>query len=243
MSSPPEKRPAAKTRAITALLRDAAPLLMLGSALVYTNRWLMLTNDETSALSSAARNVTNILAAARSSAGNACPPVYELLLHIWLLITGGSFDWLRGPAIVSFLLGLWLLSRVARQLAGEEAGNALVWLGALWPFGFHAGRLAGPYSFAFLLIAAVTWQYFRYLRSRRRSDWIIFSVLSVLLLYANDFSWALLILLGIDYLWSVSEGGAPEAKGPESKRKIEGIVLTTAVLAIGFAPRWPVFIR
>lgn len=230
-------------RVITPLLRDAAPLLMLGSALVYTNRWLMLTEDETSSLTAAAQNVTTILAAARSAAGNAYPPIYELLLHIWLRITGGSFDWLRGPAIVCFLLGLWILSRVARQLAGEEAANALAWLGTLWPFGFHAGRLAGPFSFTFLLIAAVSWQYFRYLRSRRRSDWITFCVLSLLLLYTNDFSWALLILLGIDYAWQISEGGTPDTEGPESKRKIERILLTTAVLAIGFAPRWPVLIR
>ena len=143
---------------------------MLGSALAYTNRWLTLTNDEASALSAAAQNVTTILSAARSTVGNAHPPLYELLLHVWLWISRGAFDWLRAPAIVCFVLGLWFLSRVARQLSGEESGNAVVWLGALWPFGFHAGRLAGPYSFGFLLIAAVTWQYFRGIRCGRRSD-------------------------------------------------------------------------
>src|SRR5579864_9354459 len=165
---------------ITPLLRDAAPLLMLGSALSYTDRWFTLTNNEASSLSAATQNVTAILSAARLSAGNALPPMYELLLHVWLRITGGAFDWLRAPAIVCFVLGLWLLSRVARQLGGEESSSALVWLGALWPFGFHAGRLAGPYSFGFLLIAAVTWQYFRCIRSRRSSDWAIFCVLSLM---------------------------------------------------------------
>ncbi len=195
MSDPPQKRPARQMRQITPLLRDAAPLLMLASALFYTNRWLALNDEETSTLSAAAQNVTTLFAAARSAAGNARPPVYELLLHLWLRITGGAFDWLRAPAIVCFVLGLWLLSRVARQLGGEETSSALVWLGALWPFGFHAGRLAGPYSFAFLLIAAVTWQYLRYTRSRRGSDGIIFSVLSLVLLYTNDFGWAMLVLL------------------------------------------------
>src|ERR1700719_4970149 len=99
----PQKRPA-KQRAITPLLRDAAPLLMLGSALAYTNGWLTLTNDEASALSAAAQNVPAILAAARSAVGNARPPLYELLLQAWLRITGGAFDWLRAPAIVCFVL-------------------------------------------------------------------------------------------------------------------------------------------
>ena len=230
-------------RAITPLLRDAAPLLMLGSALFYTNRWLTLTDDETFTLSAAAQNITAILAAARSAVGNARPPIFGLLLHVWLRITGGAFDWLRAPAIVCFVLGLWLLSRVARQLGGEESSNALVWLGALWPFGFHAGRLAGPYAFAFLLIAAVTWQYFRYTHSRRRSGWIIFCVLSLALLYTNDFGWALLLLLGIDYWWRIPEGDGRESDLLERKRKTEGILATAAMLALSFTPRWAVFIH
>src|SRR5438132_640434 len=54
MSDPPQKRPARQMRQITPLLRDAAPLLMLASALFYTNRWLALTDDDTSTLSAAA---------------------------------------------------------------------------------------------------------------------------------------------------------------------------------------------
>lgn len=216
---------------------------MLGSALAYTNGWLTLTNDEASALSAAAQNVTTILAAARSAVGNARPPLYELLLHVWLRITGGAFDWLRAPAIVCFVLGLWLLSRVARQLGGEESGNALVWLGALWPLGFHAGRLAGPYSFGFLLISAVTWQYFRWIHSRRSSNWVTFCVLSLILLYTNDFAWAHFTLLGIDYWWRTSEGNTQETERPTREGKIKAILATAAVLVTGFAPRWPVFVR
>lgn len=248
MPHPPRTSRAKPQRAITPLLRDAAPLLMLGSALFYTNRWLTLTDDETSTLGAAAQNVTTILAAARSAAGNARPPVYELLLHLWLRITGGAFDWLRAPAIICFVLGLWLLSRVARQLGGEESANALAWLGALWPFGFHAGRLAGPYTFAFLLIAAVTWQYFRHTRSRRNSDWIVLCVLSLVLLYTSDFGWAMLLLLAVDYWWRTPASDAPESrrpegKQPERKQRIEVILATAAVLVIGFAPRWPVFVH
>src|SRR5207245_3872619 len=89
MPDPRQKRPARQMRQITPLLRDAAPLLMLASVLFYTNRWLALTDEETSTLSAAAQNVTTLFAAARSAAGNARPPVYELLLHLWLRITGG----------------------------------------------------------------------------------------------------------------------------------------------------------
>ena len=237
MPDPPRSRPPKPQRAITPLIRDAAPLLMLGSALFYSNRWLTLTNDETATISAAARNVTAIISAGRSAT------IYELLLHFWLWITGDAFDWLRAPSIICFLLALWLLSRVARQLGGEEAGNALIWLGTLWPFGFHAGRLASPYPFTFLLIAAVTWQYFRSFTRTRDADWIIFCVLSLLLLYTSDFGWALLLLLGIDYWRRTGESDAPESKRLERTRKIKRILAVTAVLVLGFILRWPVFIR
>ena len=242
MPDPRQTRGPRPPRAIRPVLRDAAPLVMLASALFYTNQWLSLTGDETSTLGAAANDLTTIFSAARSAAGNARPPIFELLLKIWLWITGGAFDWLRAPAIICFVVGLWLLSRVARQLGGEESSNALVWLGALWPFGFHAGRLVGPYTFAFLLIAAVTWQYFRYLRLRRRSDWVVLWILCFILLYTNDFAWALLVLLAIDYYLRIAKSGSPQGELPERKPTFE-ILLTAAVLALGFAPRWPIFIR
>src|SRR5207302_10422608 len=142
MADPLKSRPPMPHRAITPLLRDAAPLLMLGSALFYTNRWLTLTDDETFTLSAAAQNITAILAAARSAVGNARPPIFGLLLHVWLRITGGAFDWLRAPVIACIVLGLWLLSRVARPSGGDDSGIAQVWFGMLWPVGVHAGRLA-----------------------------------------------------------------------------------------------------
>lgn len=248
MPDQPQKRPPRPRRAITPLLRDAAPLLMLASALFYTNRWFSLTEGETSSLSAAARSVPTILAAGRSAVGNVHPPMYELLLHAWLWITVGAFDYLRAPAIFCFVLGLWLLSRMARELGGEESSSALVWLGTLWPFGFHAGRLAGPYAFAFLLIAAVTWQYFRYSHSQHRSDWVILCALSLLLLYTTDFGWALLVLLAIDYWWRTvrtmsRQTHAAEDEPGDRRARIKGIFATAIVLAIGFAPRWPVFIR
>lgn len=232
-----------RLQTIRPVVRDAAPLVMLGSLLFYTNGFLTLTHDEVSAINGAAANWKTLLAGFGSPAGSALPPFYALLLHSWLWITRGAFDTLRAPSIIFFLLGLWILSRVARRLGGDESSNALVWLGTLWPFGFHYGRVEGPYALAFLLIAAITWQYFRGLASRRYSDWIIFCVLSLLLLYTTDFGWALLFLLGIDY-WrrtpQIDEGRAAPSDSNHTA-KILLIVSTLAVLAIGFAPRWFAF--
>src|SRR5487761_586938 len=118
---PPQSRQLQRFQAIRPLLRDAAPLIMLGSLLFYTNGLLTLTNEESSAISGAAANLKSLHAGFRSPAGVALPPFYALLLRLWLWITRGAFDTLRAPSIIFFLLGLWLLSRVARRLGGDES--------------------------------------------------------------------------------------------------------------------------
>src|SRR5581483_4961677 len=160
MPEQPQSPALHRLQMIRPVVRDAAPLVMLGSLLFYTNGFLTLTNDEVSAINGAAANWKSLLTGFGSPAAGAIPPLYALLLRSWLWITRGAFDTLRAPSIIFFLLGLWILSRLARRLGGDESSNALVWLGALWPFGFHYGRVEGPYALAFLLIAAITWQYF-----------------------------------------------------------------------------------
>ena len=239
-----QQRQPLRHRAVIPVLRDAAPLFMLGSALFYTNRWFMLISGETSAIAGANRKVSEILGAVRSTGANTFPFIYELLLRIWNWITGGALDWFRAPAIFCFLIGLWFLSRVVRRLSNDESSNALVWLGTLWPFGFVYGRLASPQSFAFLLVAVVTWQYFRTVSSPNRREWMALCILCLLLLYTDDFSWALFGCLAFDFVLRTppAEPGKNEPLQASSAReKTAGIFATAAVLAIGFAPRWPAF--
>ena len=246
MPEQPQSRQLRRLEAIRPLLRDAAPLVMLGSLLFYTNGFLTLTNEEASAISGTAANWKGLLAGFRSPAGGALPPFYALLLRSWLWITHGAFNTLRAPSIIFFLLGLWLLSRVARRLGGDESSNALVWLGALWPFGFHYGRVEGPYTFAFLLIAAITWQYFRGMASRRlfRLDCFLCSLPASPL--HQRFGLGAASALGCRLLAAKFPGSMrpkPVAQIAITSEKIVLIVSTLAVLAIGFVPRWPAFVR
>jgi hypothetical protein len=47
-------------------------------------------------------------------------------------------------------------------MAGERARVYTLILLLLWPYGCHFGRLAGWYSFTFLLVASLTLTYLRY---------------------------------------------------------------------------------
>ena len=152
----------AQTR-VRAALADAFLLLLVAASLLYTSRMFTFIDDEINILGPAAQPTRAFLA----SLGDLLrrhehPPLYDLLIHGWLHLTGGAMAWLRVPSVVFFVAGLFCLSRAAQLLAGPQSATALLWLGLLWPYGFHFGRLAAWYSFVFLLISALTWAYLRH---------------------------------------------------------------------------------
>ena len=213
-------------------VRNLFPLVLLGAGMLYSDRRFTFIDDETLILDAAAQPVKVTLAAFRTGLGqHEHPPLYDLLLHFWLRLTGGAFVLLRVPAIIFFLLGLWLLSRAAQRLGGEKSATALVWIGALWPYGFHFGRLAGWYSLSFLLISGLTWAYLRYCDSSSPRHWVVVCAFALALVYTNYFGWALLGLLGIDQ----------SIRNRKQPGTVQRLTLTAAALLIGFAPLWRAF--
>jgi hypothetical protein len=180
-------------------VKQVMPLLILGIGLVASNNYFTVIDDETSILNAAMQPVRTTLALFLSGAGqHEHPPLYDLVLHFWLRWTAGNFDYLRIPAILFYLAGLFLLGRAARHLGGPSSARAVIYLGVLWPFGFHYGRLATWYSFSFFLVAGLTLAYFRYLEDQSHSRWAAFFILGVALLWTNYFGWALLACLAAD---------------------------------------------
>jgi hypothetical protein len=175
------------------------PLLLLGAALIGSNRNFTFIDDEAWILGDAVQPVRTTLALFQSGAGqHEHPPLYDILLHFWLRWTGGSFEYLRVPSVLLFIVGLFLLARAANRLSGPTSAIAVVWLGTLWPFGFHYGRLAAWYSFSFLLVAMLTLAYLRYIEDQSLGRWAVFFLSGVALLWTNYFGWALLGCLAID---------------------------------------------
>ena len=95
------------------------------------------------------------------------PPLYDLLLHGWLRLTGGEIHLLRLPSVVFYVVGAWVLSLVAKRFGGAQSQFWTLAVVTLSPFGFHFGRLATWYSCAFLLVSLVTWTYVRFLDEPR----------------------------------------------------------------------------
>jgi hypothetical protein len=209
-------------------------LVAVGVMLVATNRWITFIDDETSIITTAAQPLRATLHAFWIGEGlHEHPPLYDVLLHFWLSITRGAWGALRLPAIACYLLGLWLLARAAEEIGGRRGAWAVLWMGALWPFGFHYGRLAAWYSFCFMLVAWLTLAYLRLLRHPSLWRWCGFFAGAAALIYTNYFGWAFLGCLAADYI--LRKRGA-------RLRAVGMIGACTLFLAIAYLPLWRPFL-
>lgn len=186
------------------------PLLLLGMALVASNHYLTFVDDEVRSLNAAAQPVRTMLASFLAGHQD-FPPLYGIVLHFWLHWTAWNFEYLRIPAIAFFLVGLFLLARAAHRFGGPAGASAAIWLGILWPFGFHYGRLAAPYSFEFFLIAGLTFAYLRFLEEGSFARWATMFLFGAALLWTHPLGWAVLACLGIDQVLRrrAGEGSVP----------------------------------
>ena len=222
---------------LRANLAEGSLLLLLAFILLNTNHLFTFIDDETLMLGPAAQSTGVFFSSLREIiAGHEHPPLFDIVLHFWLRATGGAMNWLRVPSVIFFVAGLFCLSRAARLLAGVPGSTALVWLGVLWPYGFHFGRLAGWYSFVFMLIAALTWAYLRHAEllaengdaAACRAAWVRVCVCGLALVYANYFGWALLGLLAADD-W-IRHRARPGT--------VKRLLATAAIFVIAYAPLW-----
>ena len=174
-------------------------LLGLGIALLSTNRWFTVLDDECVIITAAAQPLSNTVDMYLNGGGqHEHPPLYDLLLHAWLSLTNGNLHLLRVPAVVFYLLGIWALACAAKRLSQDKGVTWVFVLTVLWPFGFHFGRVAAWYSFCFFLVSLLTLAYLRYLEHPTLARWSVFILCALALVYSNYFGWALLGLLILD---------------------------------------------
>ena len=229
------KRAPRERRPVPRVITDAAPLVALFVLFISSDPRFTFTDDEAAMLNRAAQPLGTLLAAFRSGAGpRPHPPLFDLLLHFWMLVTRGSPELLRVPSMIFFIAGVWLLSRAALRIGGEQSGTSMIWLVALGPFGFHYARLLNVYSLSFFLIAALTWAYLRYASAPNPnpSEWATVCALAVLLVWTDYLAWIVLAFLALEELLR---------KRDEVGAAVKRLAVAAAVLLVASIPLWRPF--
>lgn len=206
------------------------PLALLGMGLVTSNPSATILEDEARTLSRATQPVHDFLTPFFSGrqVPDSHPPLVDILLHFWLRWTGGSFAYLRIPSILFFLAGLFLLAQAASQLTGGKGGAAVIWAGALWPFGFHYGRLVVAPLLSFFLVCGLTFAYQKCLEERSPARWTALLLFSLALTWTNYFGWALVACIAIDL--------ALRFRKAEFRVNWAALAGSVAVMAVAFLP-------
>jgi len=189
-------RPISRDTLLTLLL-----LLTLGIVMMLSNRWFTFMDDEVAMIQDATRPVSQILQHFGAGIGeHRHPPLYDLLLAAWLRVSGARISLLRLPATVFYLLGLWFVIQTAGVMGGSAAARAALWMGVIFPYGFHFGRIAGWYSLSFCTLAMVTYAYLLVDKKPGWGRWLLLVLACELAVYTNYFLFACIGLLALDYL-------------------------------------------
>ena len=207
----------------------------LGVLLASTNRWYAEVDDEYMIVDSAAKSVSQTVGLFLRGVGeHEHPPLYDILLHGWLRLTGGNEHLLRLPSILFYILGAWILAKLAKHLGGVRSEFCVLTLVIAWPFGFHFGRLATWYSFCFFLVSLLTLAYFNFLSRPTAKNWLWFLVSSVALVYANYFGWVVLACLALDYILRNAR---------DWRNRVRPLLVTGIILIVAYTPLFGSLLR
>ena len=155
------------------------------------------------------------------------PPLGDILVHLWLGVTGESRALLRVPSILYWCVAVGLIGATAERLFGKRL--LAMAIAMAWPPGLF---LATPvhHSLAILGVAASTWAYFRWREREDAASAALFAVISSLLFWVNYLGLAFVGLLGLHFLLS----------RPDARAWRHGLGAAAGILA-GIAPLLPAF--
>jgi hypothetical protein len=177
-------------------------LLLAGVVMAATNSHFTFFDDETSIIHVAGRPTSEIMQSFAVRGGpHRHPPLYDLILAGWMHLTSGHIFWLRVPAVIFYLTGVWFLSLAAEMLGGPRAALLMGLIGVAWPYGFQFGRIAGWYSLSFLGVALLTFTYLKFRETQNWKSWALLVASALILIYTNYVGWAYIALLALHFWW------------------------------------------
>jgi mannosyltransferase len=137
-------------------------------------------------------SIGDVLAASR---GDVHPPLYYLLLNVWLNF-GQSDRWVRLLSVLLGTITVALTGIVGRSLFAPSTGIIAAALVAISPFMIDMSQEARDYAlFGLLAIASVG--VLRLAELRGRWWWLAYTVTASLCLYTHNYAWLLLAGQGL----------------------------------------------
>jgi mannosyltransferase len=122
------------------------------------------------------------------------PPLYYMLLHVWISIFGNGEGETHGMSVGFALLSIPAALWAGRSLGGPRAGWMAAIVASLHPFLTYYAQETRMYSLAVLLSMLATTCFIRAYALRDRRFIAPFAILAALLIYTHN--WGLFVLVG-----------------------------------------------
>lgn len=227
----------AGSRASIASSDPRPPLAVVGVALLYGiflwwfNPRVTVFDDEAGIVASAGQALAQTLGLfLRGEGQHLHPPLYDVVLHGWMWLTGAERSLLRPLSILFTCISVCLVGATAEMLWRRGLVAALVTVA--WPNGVYFGHPAHWLPLTTLLIAATTWAYVWMRASEGAGSAIVFAVMGLALVYTNYLGIAFLGVLGLHALLD-----RPSAS------LVRRVAAAGAAIAIGFLALLPAFLH
>jgi hypothetical protein len=200
-------------------------LVVFAFFLVLTNKYIVVFEDEATIVGCAGNNsaLETLGFFINGKGQHEHPPLFDIFLHFWLRITGGSFALIRLPSVIFYCCSLWFVADTARILWNKRLVAILI--GIAWPVGYFLGRPAHWSSLAMLCIAGSTWSYFHWRNTEKLLSLVLFSIFSIALVYTNYLGWAFLAALGIDFILDSPKG-----------HQLRKAIIVALIIVVSFLP-------
>jgi uncharacterized membrane protein len=139
------------------------------------------------------------------------PPLYYVLLHLWMAIAGGSEAVLRFPSLVAGTVAIALTFLLGRRVGGSTTGFLAALFLATSPYAVAASQEARMYALLTAFTLGSTYTLCLALEHPLRRYWILYAALQGLALYTHHF--ALLVVLAHGAYVLLSVGRRAHARG------------------------------
>jgi mannosyltransferase len=215
-TAPPRPAPALRARAVNrtwmAVPAGLGALVLLALVLRTRELGISFWIDEGLSVGISDRPLGDIPDALRLDGS---PPLYYLLLHVWMQVAGTSEEATRALSVACALLAVPVAWWAARALFGTRTGWIAAVLAATSPFLTQYAQEARMYALAALLAIVAAAAFARGFamdgRARERRPWAIgYAVSLAAMLYTHN--WALFFGAACGAVWLYLLAGAPEAE-------------------------------
>lgn len=210
--------------------RLLAALLLLNAVLKFS--WLgvnELTGDEPFTVHWAARPLAELFAMLRTENN---PPLYFLLMKVWMGLVPLDEAWLRVPAALCGTLAVWPLYRLAQRLADRRTAVVACMLFTFSQYHYELAHEVRAYALFTLLATTGMWLLVRAVHRRSPARALpVLVVLNTVMVYTHFFGW---LAIGVQGLCVFL---LPMFR-PLRKGYLFGILLTL----LGFGPYLAIFL-